>query len=373
MSAADFTAAASRARGLATHLLPRAELEKLLASEASLLPRGLARSGRLSGPLGEDASPGEIETALRQTARQAMAVLGRWEGAAPVLEVFAADQDRRSIRALLRGALQAAPAEQRLAGLLPTATLPERGLRELALQPTPAAVVAHLFALGHPDAPRLLPLTARKAQPELAALELALLQGFAERTRRALERADATLRAFVALRLDLANVQAALLLAGEPEPEALRTFVEGGAALGKEAFLQAASATSPGVASRLLTSERRGSAGGTAFTASAVEGSARGSRRRTGGGARGSLGVGGNTAVGRLLRESTDLATLERRGFCLCLEEARRAARVQPLGSGPVIDFLLRLEAMARDVRRLAWAAAQHAPAAFVRPELVTR
>ena len=154
----DFTPVGVRARGLLAHLLSRAELEALAGADGPSLARGLARSGRLLGPVGDTAQAAELERAMRETTKRHLATLARWDGAAPVLEVFAADQDRRSVRALLRGALQAAPTERRLSGLVPTASLPERVLAELARQPTPADVVAHLFALGHPDADRLLPM-----------------------------------------------------------------------------------------------------------------------------------------------------------------------------------------------------------------------
>lgn len=336
----DFTVVDTRARGLATHLFTRPELEALAASDAVALARGLARSGKLWAPLPDGAPALEVERAMRQTTKRHLATLARWSGAAPVLEVFAAEQDRRSLRALLRGAQQAAPAERRLAGLLPTATLPERVLAELAHQPTPAAVVSHLFALRHPDAERLLPLTSKKAQPDLFALDLALVQGFAARGLAAAKRGDDTLRRFAALRLDLCNAQAAVLLARSRDVDPGPCFVEGGEALSKKAFLSVVRAPTPRDGAQLL---RRALVG---------------------------------TPLARLVESASpgalDAGRLERSGFLLLLDEQRRGARQQPLGSAPVLLFLVKLDAMGRDLRRLAWGAALGAPAALIRADLVT-
>lgn len=336
----DFTPVDSRARGLLMHLLTRAELEALAVNDAASLPRALRRLDKLAAPISDTAPAAELERAVRQTAKRHLATLARWDGAGPALEVFAADQDRRSLRALLRGAQQAATADQRLAGLLPTSTLPERVLTELAHQPTPADVVSHLFVLRHPDAARLLPLTTKKAQPDLFAVDLALVQGFAERGHAGARRGDENLRRFVAHRLDVSNAQAALLLGGSRDVDPARCFVEGGECLAKKAFLAVVRAGAPRDAALLL---RRALL--TTPLTHLVE----------------------SAAVASL-----DAARLEHSGFALLLDEQRRAARQLPLSSGPVLYFLLRLDAMARDVRRLAWAASLGAPPALVRPDLVT-
>ncbi|MFO0597982.1 MAG: V-type ATPase subunit [Myxococcaceae bacterium] len=336
----DFIAVAARARGLRRQLLTRAELEALAAHDAASLPRALNRSGKLRAPLIDNASVPEIDGALRQTVKRHLGTLARWDGAAPLVEVFAADQDRRSLRALIRGAQQAASADLRLAGLLATPSLPERALTGLARQPTPAAVAAQLFVLRHPDAGALTTLTARKAQPDLFAVELALLHGFAARGAQGARRGDQNLRRFVAHRLDVSNAQAALLLVGAREVEPARCFVEGGACLEKDAFLAAARAETPREAMLQL---RQGLA---------------------------------RSPLARLVAPGdegpVDALRLERAGAALLLDEQQKAAREDPLGSGPALAFLLRLEVMARDVRRIAWAAALGAPASVVKPDLVT-
>jgi hypothetical protein len=336
----NFTPVNARARGLAAHLFTRAELEALAAAEPGQLPRALNRSGKLHLPVNDQAGPPELEQAVRATVKRHQATLARWAGAAPLLAVFDADQDLRSLRALLRGAQQAAPAAARLSGLLPTAALPERALAELARQPTAALVASHLLVLGHPDAPGLVALTAHQAQPDLFALDLQLVQGFAARARAAARRGDANLRGFVACRLDVCNAQAALLLGGCPEVDPARCFVPGGAHLEAPVFTAAAKAGSPAEASRVLRE---------ALAGTPLE------------------GLVPPLAVGAALGSQ-----VEQRGLTSLLEAQRRAARARPLCSAPALLVLLRLDAMSRDVRRLAWGSELGAPASLVRPELVT-
>ncbi|MFZ5439950.1 MAG: V-type ATPase subunit [Myxococcota bacterium] len=331
----DFTAAGARARGLSTHLFHRSELEQLVGSDTPSLARSLSRSGRLAAPLPDGARPRDIDHAVRQTVKRHLALLARWDGSRPVIEVFSAEQDRRSLRTLLRGAQQSASSDRRLAGLAPTSTLPERVLAELAHQPTPAEVVAHLVAIDHPDAGRLAALTAKQAQPDLFAIDLALVQGFAERGLKAVRRGDDTLHRFVSRRLDLLNAQTALLLGNTRDVEAERCFVPGGLHLPKERFLEAARGPA---ASALLVLRR-------AFHGTPLE---------------------------PVVEGIPDANTFEYRGLAVLADEVRREAREAPLGSGPLLDFLLHLDAMANDLRRLAWASALGAPVSLVRPELVT-
>jgi len=331
----DFTAADARARGLAAHLFTRTELETLAGHDGPALARAVGHSPKLFAPVTEGASTLELERVLHLTARHHLCTLARWEGAAPVLNVFYADQDRRSLRAMFRGSLATAPAEERLAGLIPTPTLAERVLSELARQPTPALIAAHLFALGHPAAPRLLPLT-QPAHPDLLLLELALTQAYAQRATHAAKRGDEHLRRFVALRLDVANVQSALLLSQAREVEAEPCFVEGGGAFLLPSFLAVVGKGGEGAMRRLRD---------------ALEG----------------------TPLAPLAADvAADAARVERAAFSLALAQERLASRREPLSSAPVLHFLLRLEAQGRDLRRILWGAALGAPATLVRPELVT-
>ena len=329
----------ARARGVGTHLLSRDALESLAdAADLSAFARGVARMGTQLEPMGEAPDLAAVELAAGRTAARHMRTLLRWQQQRPgVLDVFVADQERRSLRALLRGALQGAPADARLAGLLPTPALPVAALAQLARQASPAAVVAHLVVLRHPAAGCLLPLVAR-AQPELFPLEVALLRDVAERTSAAARSGDAILQEFVRERLDVGNTQNAMLLAGGPRDVDPRdAFVEGGRWLSRAAFVEAAgSASRPACLARLTT----------AFAESPLAPT---------------LPVAGD-----------DVTFPERAFLATTMLRLARAARLQPLSTAPLLRVLLRLEAQSRDVRALAWGATLGTPPAMRRQELVT-
>jgi vacuolar-type H+-ATPase subunit C/Vma6 len=328
----------ARARGLSTHLLDRATLESLAeAPELTALARGLAHTSRLE-PMGDATGVAAIEQSVRRTATRHLRTLARWQEAAPgILDVFFADQERRSLRALLRGALQGAPSEARLAGLMPTPGLPERALTELARQPSPKDVVLQLVLLHHPVASQLLPPVSG-AQPELFALEAALLRGLAERAGAAARAGDAVLRDYVAERVDLGNVQNALLLGrAPPEVESASCFVQGGRWLSRDAFLAVAQTTSRPVALERVREALEDSPLADVFPMAA-----------------------------------DDSARVERQFLAQMLERLRPLARSQPLGSAPILRFLLALEAQSRDVRTLAWGVTLGAPPSLRRADLVT-
>jgi vacuolar-type H+-ATPase subunit C/Vma6 len=327
----DAPTADARARGLATRLLSREELESLAGSDLRALTNALARGGRLE-PIA-DASPASIEAAARRTAAKHLRVLSRWS-AGPALEAFFAEQDRRIVRAMLRGASSGTPADERAAGLLPTPLLPERAIAALSREPTAARVAAHLVVLGYPGAARLGSLASR-AHPVPFELDLALLRDFAERASRSARRGDRALRDFVAWILDTENAISALAIVASPrDVTAKECFVAGGT-LSEAAFLDACAADS-----RIACAERL---------------------------ARGIA----TPALAKAVRESAgDPVRLERASLTACIEHQKRRARLDPLSSAPLLGFLLRLAAMNADVRRLAWGASLGAPAALVRTEL---
>ncbi len=351
----DFTVVGARARGLRTRFFTRRELEALAGTEPAQLARSLGRSPRLAPAPPEGTSPLELEPphqgsargaangrlirleqSVRRTASRHLALLARWaQGESPALEVFFADQDRKSLRALLRGAVQGAPASDRLAGTVPTRTLPNRALEELARLPTPAYVVAALVVLGHPDAHRLLPAAARTG-PALLDLELELARGFAQRAGAAARRGDPNLRRFVERRLDVTLAQRALLLAAEAGGEdAERFFVAGGRALTLGPFLEVAGAGAAAgpTLSRLLA--------GTALAALAAGAQA-------------------------------DPVKLEARWLPDELARQRAQERLDPLCSATVLGTLLRLSAQTMDLRRLLLGTAAGAPATTLRSALAT-
>jgi hypothetical protein len=79
------------------------------------------------------------------------------------------------------------------------------------------------------------------------------------------------------------------------------------------------------------------------------------------------------TAMQGLAREAgADAVRLESASLRLALVEQRRLARLDPLGSAPLLSFLLRLQAQSADLQRLAWGASLGAPSELVRAGLVT-
>lgn len=318
----DLATLSVRARGLGTHLLDRSALEELATSDSGSFVRALARTRAVPGGLTQSASLADAQAAIRRTAMHHLRRIEPWVGNAGALDLFYAEQERRTLRALLRGAIEGASPEVRLAAALPTPRLPDRALRELALQPTAAKVALHLLALGHPDASRLLPI-ANDAQPVLFDLDVALLRGFAERVRSAARTGDPNLVSWARGRIDTANAETALALAGgASELDPATCFVEGGETLAKDAFVQASRARTRTQAATLLARAMR--AGVVTDALRASEG---------------------------------DSTRFETEMLARSLADQRRRARVDPLGSAPVVLFLLRLEAQSRDLLRLSWGA----------------
>lgn len=326
----------ARARGLGTHLLSGPQLNGLtLAPDVAALGESLRRDGY---PLEEGAaSPASLELALRRMAAARLRLLARWCGArAGVLTVWFEDEDRRSLRAMLRGAVQHAAADIRLAGLVPTPALPERALRELANQPTPAAVAALLTAWRNPYGSALL-AAASLAQPDLFSLEFLVNRTFALRASRA-ARGSGQLAEYVRETVDIENACTALVLAAE-----------GKDVIPREAFL-------PG--GRQLTLAE--------FEAACATGTASGAGRRIG-------AVFADTPLGAAFaRASDDPATLEGVVLRVRIGELVRAARVHPLGPAPLLAYALRLRAEILDVQRIIWGVALRVPRAILAHDLVT-
>jgi vacuolar-type H+-ATPase subunit C/Vma6 len=329
VSAGELAAAGARARGLATHVLSRAALEELAAAPE------LASLARALGVATEAVTPEAVESALRHAAARDLRVLARWPGAAPVLDVFFADQDRRSVRAMLRGAMSGASEEARLAGLIATPRLLERALRLLARQPTVATVVSTLVVLDHAYGAHLAPLAAR-AHPVPFDLEVALLRAYSTTAAAAARAGDDNLRRAVRTRVDVCNAEMALALASGPrDAEPGAAFARGGEALSRTTFVEVAGA-----------GERRDAA---TRLARALAG----------------------TPLAPLAGDG-DPARVERDALALSVATQRRVALRDPLGSAPVLLFLLRLEAASEDVRRIAWAACLGAPGEQARARLVS-
>jgi vacuolar-type H+-ATPase subunit C/Vma6 len=329
----------ARARGVATHLIARQTLATLAdADDVESFTHHLSRLPAVIDPITEPGDVFAVERAILATASRHLATLRRWADRAPnALDVFTADQDRRSLRALLRGAAAGAPAERRVAGLLPTPSLPHDAVTELARCATPTDVVRRLVDLGYGDAKRLLEMVG-ESPADLLSLEIVLLRAFAERVVRTAARADDVLRGFVESVIDVANAQHALLVAGEPrELKAGELFVRGGRWLSAAAFASVAAAASAEAALAALAAS-----------------------------------VARSPLSSWLPVVPRDLAHLDRAFLVGALAQLTRAMRLDPLSSAAVLRVLLLLEAQARDLRTLVWGAALGAPAALRRQQLVT-
>ena len=328
----------ARARGVATRLVPRPTLETLAQAETvgafvQILSGLRTAVDAIAGP----ADVFAIEDAIGKTASRHLWTLYRWQERSPgALDVFAAHQDRRSVRALLRGAAAGTAPESRLRGLLPTPSLPHRALTELARQPSPSAVVQQLVLLSHHDGARLLPFV-QTSHVDLFAIDKTLLASFADRACRAAARADETLRNFVGMLIDAANAETALLLAGEPGfADASTIFVRGGRWLTIEAFLAVARSASHQQAVTTLAA---------ALSRSPLSWSP---------------------------GAASDVAQVDRRFVARMLSVLARASRVNPLSTAPLLRVLLLLEGQSRDLRALAWGAALGTPPALRIQQLVT-
>jgi vacuolar-type H+-ATPase subunit C/Vma6 len=318
---------ATRARGLATHLLTRADFAGL-ATAPDVATLGAALRAR-GFPLAEGTPTADgLELAVRRAASAKLRLLTRWAGARhPLLAVILDDEDRRSIRAVVRGAVQGAAAELRLAGLVPTPILPERALTELAGQPTPRAIAALLTAWGKAFGPALLRAT-QTTQPELLEIEHVLNRSFAERALRGARAAGSPLLLdYVRETIDVENACAALVLAGVENDSATKgAFVDGGRMVSLAAFLDAVAA---GVgAARRLAGAFHGSALARAFE-----------------------------------RWGDDPARIEEQLLHCRVAHLRALARRDPAGPASVLEFALRLRAEVLELQRVIWGMALGAPA----------
>jgi vacuolar-type H+-ATPase subunit C/Vma6 len=265
------------------------------------------------------ASASALDLALRRSAAAPVRILRRWLGDREGVMAVGLDlEDRRSLRALVRGAAEGAPAEARLAGLIPTPSLPERLLVELAGRARIRDQAALLIAAGHPYGSAIL-AAAAGAIPDLFTIELAIARTFAERSLRGARRACSFLRDYVRGLIDQDNCRFVLLLAGmEPAGSAASAFLPGGR-LTQARFERAAAAGEPHRAARIA---------GEALTA---------------------------RLAGLLQRHAADPAALEEALEAHDLEYLRHQARLDPLGPAPVLWYLRQLRQQSIALARLVW------------------
>lgn len=310
----------ARAQGLSTRLLGRRGIEALTAAAGvDDLARRLEGAG--FGPLQLPATPEMLESAVRRVAGERLRILARWCGKrVRTLAAVFEDEDRRSLRALLRGAAAGAPPEARLSGLVPTPALPQRALEELARVGDVGQIAATLHAWGNPYA-EALHVAPGLPRPDLLQLETALLRLFAQRAGAGARRGDRSLVRFVEETIDVENALAAVVLAPQrPDP----WFVQGGRALGAKAFADAVSAPDRAEAARRLAAALAGSP-----LAEALEGPS---------------------------------TLLERALLAVRTRERHKAARLDPLTSQPLLAFALRLRAETLDLQAVIWAVGLGAP-----------
>lgn len=326
----------ARVRGLATHLLrPERAAELAAAGDLPDLVHRLKRAGyRLvvePGPV----TAANIESAIRRLAASRLRLLARWcaNRAAAVAVIFE-EEDRRSLQALIRGAVAGTAPEARLAGTLPTTSLPQRVLEELARQPNLRAVSALLAAWGDPYA---IVLQGQGFEhPDLLRIEVRLGRRFAQRAREAARPGDRALHAHVRDVVDLENTWAALLLAGDGgDVDPAECFIPGGDRITPAVFEHAATAPERAEASRQL--------------ARAL----------------------GSRPIGRALaRAAARLPELDDELLAAQLDERRAAARLDPLSSAPLLAYALALRAETRMLGRLVWGVAFGMPAPVLAADL---
>jgi vacuolar-type H+-ATPase subunit C/Vma6 len=323
----------ARVRGLATHLSERPRLIEL-AGARDLRALGAALEEAFGVPLAANGVDAEaLELMVRRIAARHLRILSRWSGdrgrfLAPLFLL----EDRRSVRALLRGAAASAPPQERIAGLLPTGLLGEGELEALSAQTTVAGVVALLAAWGHPFGHALLE-ESRRPQPDLLELEVVLAREWATRALGAAARAPwadgarRELRAFVQHTLDLENAFTAIQLSGQRvRTDAAAFFIDGGRRVGRENFLDAARSSDADGAMVVLRRQLHGTAIAPVFDA-----------------------VGDHT--------------IEDAALAAELRQASDAARRRPLGIAPILAYFARLRAQVRDLQRIIWRVATGAPA----------
>jgi vacuolar-type H+-ATPase subunit C/Vma6 len=318
----------ARARGLSGRLLTPTQWRGLcLSRDLPGLAAQLSALGCIAPAATERAtSAREIETAMRRRTGARLRLLARWAGPrASKLAPLFADEDRRSLRALARGAVAGVPSDARTAELIPTPDLPIKALEQLARARDVATIAAQLVVWHHPLAGAFVTEAGRQ-HPDLFHLDVAITRAFADVAGREARRADGPMRLFVARSIDFENLWSALALADEAaDVDAGSLFAAGGTLVHADDLLLAhETRLQDAVASAL-----RPRVTGTPLAAA--------------------LDPGGRG------REDRALEAL--------VAEFRRLALREPLSTAPVISFVLRQRQELRVVRRVAWGIALGATA----------
>jgi vacuolar-type H+-ATPase subunit C/Vma6 len=327
----------TRARGLRTHLLPASDLERLArATSLQALQRELSGLGYV--PSDAPATAMSLERAIRRYSANQMGILDRWctDDRRAALAVIFEDEDLRSIQAILRGAQQGTATEARMAGLIPTTSLPERALLTLAGQPTPTDVIRMLALWNHPLGAPLV-AAASGPHPSLFEIEVELQRAFARRASARAHQGGSQLVEYVEQIVDVMNAWSALLHFVERDPSIVDlTFVEGGRWLTRDVFHKLMNLDTRAQVEKRLAWELRKSPLASAFR-----------------------------------EELEDVAQLESAMLRAQINWQNRAVRIDPSGAAPIIGFAIELRAEVLNLRGIIWGVALQAPAALIQAEMV--
>jgi vacuolar-type H+-ATPase subunit C/Vma6 len=199
------SALVARARGLQARITADARLEPQLSTVA-------------------------VEQEVRRRIAADYATLARWANR-DELSVLELDEDRRSLRAMVRGLAADVPPERRRLAAIPTSRLRERALAALSTASNIGDISATLTAIKHP---LRFALERATSVIDVFATEVALAKAYACVARSA----DRALRVYVTQLIDAENAASAVLLAFRGGDLALADhFIPGGRRLPRELFL----------------------------------------------------------------------------------------------------------------------------------------
>ena len=316
----DWGDVVARCRGLASRLSGPPAWRALCASaDLEGLRAQLSALGVIvAAAPGTPTTPEQLELALRRRAGARLLILAAWAGArVGALAPLFHEEDRRSLRGIVRGAVGGVAPGERVSGLIATPALPMRALDQLARAADLPAIVALLTVWRHPFAPALA-VEAGRAHPDLFRLDAALTTAFAARAVAAARRADGPMRRFVATTIDLQNLWTALALAESAfDGDAGTLFTAGGTIVTADDVRRAAESRSVAV-----------------VTASLRPRAAR-------------------TVVAAAL--DADSSTREGAALAALTAEFRKVTRREPLSTAPIIAFVLRQRVELRALLRITW------------------
>ena len=327
----------ARARGLSTELLGRDRLRALAECADLAAFAALLREMSYAVPAEHDRDPVQLDRFARRIAGERLRVLSRWaDHRVPLLAPLLEDEDRRSLRAIIRGVLGATPVELRTSGLIPTPALPVAALDELACQASVAAVATMLTAWGS-EYGSAIAREADRQHPDAFALQTAIDRVFFTHAARAARKVGEPLRRHVRLMIDLENAWTALAgAAGQLERDAESLFIDGGQSVTRERFaaMVGAKAPSPALAMLLETTS--------------------------------------DDLLSRSLTTRQPWWNAEDGALGALLLHYRESARLRPLAADIVILCLLRIRAEVRDLARIVWGIVLDVPRDQLIGELVT-